>query len=255
MSSPRRRLLLAGETWVTYGIHQKGFGAYTTGAYEEGQREFVAALEAAGWEVVHVPNHLATEELPWTAADYAEFDVVVLSDIGADTLLLHPDAFVRGRRKPNRLLELSRWVEEGGGGFAMIGGYLSFSGFDGKGGYHGTALERALGVRMLGYDDRVEAPQGVVPSVRAGEHPVLAGVPTEWPWFLGYNRLVADGGEVLITVDEDPFLIVSERGDGRTAAFASDCSPHWGSPEFLEWSGYRPFWDGLFTWLAGGERS
>jgi uncharacterized membrane protein len=66
MKGIRGRVLLAGETWLTYGIHQKGFSAYTTGGYEVGSDEFVAALTAQGWEVEHVPNHLATEVFPTT---------------------------------------------------------------------------------------------------------------------------------------------------------------------------------------------
>ncbi|MEJ7742454.1 MAG: glutamine amidotransferase [Nocardioidaceae bacterium] len=45
MTSNRGRVLLAGETWLTYGIHQKGFSAYTTGGYEVGSDEFLAALQ------------------------------------------------------------------------------------------------------------------------------------------------------------------------------------------------------------------
>ncbi len=251
MTPASRRMLLAGETWLTYGIHQKGFSAYTTGGYEEGQTEWVAALQEHGWDVTHIPNHLATEEFPWRADDLAAYDVVVLSDIGADTLQLHPDTFVRGQRTPDRLAEIAAYVEAGGG-FLMVGGYMSFSGFEGKARFHGTAVERVLPVRMLGFDDRVEAPAGVTPAVRAPEHPILAGMPGEWPYLLGYNRLVADGGETLLTVDDDPLLVVDGRGGGRTAAFASDCSPHWGSPEFMAWSGYGPFWDGLLQWLASG---
>jgi uncharacterized membrane protein len=245
------RILLAGETWLSYGIHQKGFSAYTTGGYEEGQTEWVAALAERGWEVTHVPNHLATEDFPWRAGDLREYDVVVLSDIGADTLHLHPDTFVRGKRTPDRLAEIVAYVE-GGGGFLMVGGYMSFSGFEGKARFHGTPIERLLPVRMLGFDDRVEAPAGVTPAVRMADHPVLAGTPGDWPHLLGYNRLVADGGETVLTVDDDPLLVVDEHGAGRSAAFASDCSPHWGSPEFMAWSGYGPFWDTLLRWLASG---
>ncbi len=249
MTPPSRRMLLAGETWLSYGIHQKGFSAYTTGGYEEGQTEWVAALEARGWEVDHVPNHLATGDFPWSAEDLGGYDVVVLSDIGADTLHLHPDTFVRGQRTPDRLAEIARYVE-GGGGFLMVGGYLSFSGFEGKARFHGTPIEDILPVRMLGYDDRVEAPAGVTPTVATEGHPILAETPADWPYLLGYNRLVPDGGETVLTVGRDPLLVVDEHGAGRTAAFASDCSPHWGSPEFMAWSGYGPFWDGLLSWLG-----
>lgn len=248
----KRRVLLAGETWLTYGIHQKGFAAYTTGEYADGSTEFRAALGGTGWSVDHVENHLATETFPRSVAELDAYDVVILSDIAADTLLLHPDTFVRGKRTPNRLNELEAWVEQGGG-FLMVGGYMSFSGFEGKARFHGTAIERCLPVKMLGYDDRVETPEGVTPTVVAGDHPALAGLPGDWPHFLGYNRVLPDGGETLLRLGEDPLLVVAERGAGRVAAFTSDCSPHWGSPEFMAWSGYTPFWDGLLGWLAGGN--
>ncbi|WP_344819864.1 glutamine amidotransferase [Microbacterium soli] len=246
------RVLLAGETWVTYGVHQKGLSTYTTGGYGQGHKEFVAALEGAGWSVTHVPNHLATEEFPFTAEELSDYDVVILSDIGADTLLLHPATFERGERTPNRLAEISDWVSEGGG-LLMVGGYLSFSGFGGNAGYHGTPIEQCLPVTMLGYDDRVERPDGVVPQVVKPMHPAIADLPGEWPWLLGYNRFEADRGEVLISVDSDPLLVVDAWGQGRAAAFASDCSPHWGSPAFMQWEGYATFWDRLLRWLADGR--
>lgn len=249
MTPPSGRLLLAGETWFSYGIHQKGFSAYTTGTYDEGQTELVAALEGRGWAVTHIPNHLATEDFPWRAADLAEYDVVILSDISADTLQLHPDTFVRGRRTPDRLAEIAQYVADGGS-FLMVGGYMSFSGFEGKARFHGTGIEQLLPITMMGYDDRIEAPAGVTPAVQAGDHPVLAEVPGDWPHFLGYNRVRADDGDVLLAFGEDPLLVVGEHGSGRTAAFTSDCSPHWGSPEFMAWDGYAPFWDGLLSWLA-----
>ena len=107
---------------------------------------------------------------------------------------------------------------------------------------------------MLGYDDRVEAPAGVTPAVEDGAHPVLADTPGDWPYFLGYNRLVADGGHTVLSFGSDPLLVVDERGSRRCAAFASDCSPHWGSPDFMAWEGYGPFWNGLLQWLSGAER-
>lgn len=251
MNDRRRSVLLAGETWLTYGIHQKGFSAYTTGGYEVGSDEFVAALTAKGWVVDHIANHRATEAFPSTVEGLEKYDVVILSDIGADTLLLHPDTFVKGERTPNRLTVIDEWVRSGGG-FLMVGGYMSFAGFEGKGRYHGTPIEDCLPVDIKGFDDRAERPEGVNPRVDAGEHPVLDGLAGPWPYFLGYNRLKAKPqSEVLLSVEGDPFLVLGARGRGRSAAFASDCSPHWGSPEFMAWEGYGPFWDQLLSWLAG----
>ena len=41
------RVLIAGESWETTSIHQKGFDIFTTTFYEEGVGPLQAALEAA----------------------------------------------------------------------------------------------------------------------------------------------------------------------------------------------------------------
>lgn len=244
-----KRLLLAGETWFSYGLHMKGFSPYTTGGYAEGQKEFVAALESRGWDVTHLPNHRATEEFPWTMAELDAFDVVVLSDISADTILLHPRTFVNGERTTDRLALLGEWVRTGGG-FVMMGGYMAFSGFEGRGRFGMTALVDVLPVGTIVGDDRIEAPAGVTPTV-AQAHDILSGINGPWPHFLGYNRILPrEGCPVLMTVGADPFLAVGSFGKGRSVAFASDCSPHWGSPEFLAWEHYATFWDRLMSWAA-----
>jgi uncharacterized membrane protein len=130
---------------------------------------------------------------------------------------------------------------------------MSFSGFGGNACYHNTIFADVLPVKMLGHDDRVECPEGINPDV-AGDHAILAGTGPAWPHFLGYQRLVAkEGTETLLRADADPFLVVGSHGKGRVAAFASDCSPHWGSPEFVGWEHYSRFWSQLAGWLAGGR--
>lgn len=244
-----KRLLLAGETWFSHGVHVKGFSSYTTGSYDEGQKQLVSALESTGWSVDHLPNHLATEGFPWSLEALSAYDVVVLSDISADTIQLHPRTFLKGERTPDRLALLADWVRRGGG-FAMIGGYMAFSGFEGRGRFGMTPIADVLPVETLVGDDRVETPAGVTPEV-VEPHDILSGISQEWPHFLGYNRTRArPDSRVLLKVGNDPFLVVSEMGRGRSAAFVSDCSPHWGSPEFMAWEHYSPFWDGLMSWLA-----
>ena len=83
-------------------------------------------------------------------------------------------------------------------------------------------------------------------------HPVLEGVPRDWPPLLGYNRLMAkSAAQVLVRCDADPLLTVGGHGAGRGAAFASDCAPHWCPPGFMAWPGYDPLWGNLIHWLAG----
>ena len=245
----RRSVLLAGETWVSHKIEVKGFTAYSTNGYGEGQTEFVAALEHAGHSVTHIPNHLAVERFPWDLDGLKQYDVVILSDIAADTLQIHPDCFDLGKQTPDRLRVLRDYAEAGGG-LLMVGGYMSFSGIEGKAHYQATPLAEVLPVEMLGFDDRVETPEGVTPAV-ARDHAVLSGISAHWPHFLGYNRLRAKpSSELIMTIDDDPFLVLGSFGRGRVGAFASDCSPHWGSPEFLVWTGYTPFWGQLVEWLG-----
>lgn len=243
------RVLIAGETWSTHKIEIKGFAAYTTGVYDVGLREWVEALRAGGHTVTHIANHEAIEQFPWTLEEFQQHDVVALSDIPADTIQLHPAVFDRGEKTPDRLRVLGDFARAGGG-VLMVGGYMSFSGIEGKGHYQTTPLADVLPVTMLVGDDRIETPEGVNPEVRE-THPILNDIPAEWPYFLGYNRLVAKpDATVLMSVGDDPFLVVGTAGSGRVAAFASDCSPHWGSPEFLEWQHYGPFWSQLIEWLG-----
>src|SRR5215211_5729273 len=89
-SNPTKRVLIAGESWFMHTIHQKGFDHFTTTAYGEGHQWLSAALKAGGFEVEHLPNHLANEHFPRTVEELKQYDAVLLSDIGSNTLLLHP---------------------------------------------------------------------------------------------------------------------------------------------------------------------
>jgi uncharacterized membrane protein len=246
----RRRILIAGESWTVHSIHQKGFDSFTTTEYAEGVHWLKNALEAGGWEVVYQPAHVAARDFPMTAAELAGFDSIILSDIGANTLLLHPDTFVRSKVLPNRLESIRDYVANGGG-FIMVGGYLTFQGIEAKGQYAGSAAEEALPVRIDRFDDRRECPQGVDPKI-AAEHPIVAGLSGAWPALLGYNRLTAkDDATVVATVGNDPLIVAGTHGKGRSVAFASDCGPHWAPPPFVEWDGYATLWQQMADWSAG----
>jgi uncharacterized membrane protein len=57
---------------------------------------------------------------------------------------------------------------------------------------------------------------------------------------------------LLAIIGKDPFIAVAGYGRGRTAAFTSDCAPHWGPREFMEWTHYRRLWCNLIDWLTAG---
>ncbi len=244
-----KKILLAGESWTSYTTHVKGFDAFYTSTYEEGADALIGALRAGGYEVDYLPNHLAPTKFPFTMEEISRYDCVILSDIGSNTLLLHPDTFSRSLRMPNRCNLIRDYVLSGGA-LLMVGGYMAFSGVDGKAKYGQTAVAEVLPVKCLGVDDLMEHPEGVTPSMLR-VHPALQNVPSDWPHFLGYNKtLVRAGCEVAMSVEGDPFLAFGEFGKGRSCAFASDCAPHWGPPEFVNWAGYQTLWQGVAGWLT-----
>ena len=243
------KILLAGESWSTTSIHTKGFDSFITSAYAEGAADFIAAVERGGHTVEFQPNHVASEKCPTTLEELSKYDVVVLSDIGANTLLLPNSVFSRGERMPNRLDVLAEWVRAGGS-LLMVGGYLSFQGIEAKANYRNTSLAGVLPVEMEVGDDREETPQGAQPTA-TGTHAVTQGLSDEWPVVLGYHRLEARAGsEVLARIGEHPLMVVDTEGKGRVAAFASDMGPHWLPAEFLAWEGFSPMWSQLIAWLA-----
>ena len=127
-----KKVLLAGESWMMYTTHVKGFDAFYTSRYETGEKWLKAALEKGGYEVEFLPNHLANEEFPFTKEELKQYSCVILSDIGANTLLLPGATFDASTKMPNRVNLIRDYVMDGGA-LVMVGGYMSFSGIDAKG--------------------------------------------------------------------------------------------------------------------------
>jgi uncharacterized membrane protein len=248
----KKRILLAGESWVSTANHIKGFDQSVT--FHRGADGFIAALAGLPFEIVHMPCHIAATEFPATVDALQEWDAVLLSDIGANTLLLHPDVWLHSRTFPNRLKALRDYVAAGGG-VGMIGGYYSFQGINGGARYRGTALETALPVTIHPFDDRIEVPEGFAPVVSAPGHALLAGVAGTMPPLLGLNEVVAKpGATTLMAAPADegghPLLVIGEHGLGRTLAWTTDIGPHWLPQSVLDWAGFRSLWTNLLGWLA-----
>ena len=252
------RLLLVGESWVSAATHFKGFDQFGSVTFHTGADRFVEGMAKAGVDVTYMKAHEAAESFPYRQEDLDAYDVLMLSDIGANTLLLPPDVWLRGQRVANRLKMIEAWVKDGGG-LIMIGGYMTFQGIDGRGRWHRTPVERALPVDILPHDDRVELPEGAVPQVVNGAHPILEGVPSDWPYLLGLNEIKpkAEGADVILRLPEDqgelPLLVTGQYGRGRTVAWASDMSEHWLPTPFLDWPGYNVLFANMVKWAAGGH--
>ncbi len=244
------RVLIAGESWTVHSIHQKGFDSFTTTDYAEGVAWLRKALEVNGHTVTFQPSHVASRDFPSTLESLQDYDCIILSDIGANTLLLHPDTFSRSKIMPNRLDALKQYVQEGGG-LVMIGGYMTFQGIDGKARYQGSPVEEVLPVRMMVSDDRVEAPQGLTPTVDIPTHEIVSAIDGMWPRILGLNAVLpSPGAEIVVSAGPHPLLLAGAFGKGRSVAFTSDCAPHWAPPEFVEWTHYDRLWNQIVLWTC-----
>ncbi|MBA8901940.1 glutamine amidotransferase [Phyllobacterium sp. P30BS-XVII] len=251
-----KKVLLVGESWVSSATHYKGFDQFGSVTFHLGAEPLVKALAGSEFDLTYMPAHEAVEKFPYEMAGLDAYDVIILSDIGANSLLLPPDVWLHSRTVPNRLKLIKAWVEKGGA-LLMVGGYFSFQGIDGKARWRRTAVEDVLPVTCLPYDDRVEIPEGTTAKILMADHPVMAGLSGEWPVLLGVNevevRQHADV-EVIATLPDDqgghPLLVLGRFGNGNTAVWTSDIGPHWLSPAFCEWAGYGKLWKNILAWLT-----
>ncbi|MDP9427796.1 MAG: glutamine amidotransferase [Actinomycetota bacterium] len=247
------RVLVVGESWIKHTVHMKGFDHFQNTEYEEGAGVFLDSLALSGFDVTYLRAHEISGKFPTRREELEQYDVVVISDVGANSFLLTDETFLRSERSVNRLDLLAEYVELGGG-LVMVGGYLSFSGIDGRARYGRSPLARVLPVEVLDRDDRVEVPEGLEATFDEPEHEVLGGTPPAWPALLGYNELVAKPDtQVVARFGKDPLLVVGRAGLGRSVAFASDLAPHWAPPEFLTWTHYRQLWASILEWASSGR--
>jgi uncharacterized membrane protein len=245
------KVLFVGESWIKHTIHMKGMDYFTSVEYEEGAGVFLKCLREKGFEVTYVRAHEVSSKFPTSLEQLRNFDAVILSDIGSNSFLLTDETFLRSEISVNRLQLIVEFVRQGGG-LVKIGGYLSFSGIDGRARYGMSPLAAILPVEMLPYDDRIEVPEGITPEIIDARHPSLGATPAKWPALLGYNKTSAKSGSTIVArVGNDPLLVVKQEGTGRVVAFMSDVAPHWAPPGFMNWPYYNTLWSSLVGYAAG----
>ena len=245
------RVLLIGESWMVHTIETKGFDVFTADHYDTGIQFIQPVLTTDEIEFNHLPCHLVSTDFPKTLEGLLDYDVILISDIGANTFLLPVETFLQCKTSVNKLALLRDYVRAGGG-LCMIGGYLSFMGLEGKGRYHGTPVEEVLPVNFLPYDDRQEHPEGLQLDLDVNAHEIFKGMDGKIEGILGYNKAIAkDGCTVAAAFDNgDPYIVLGEFGKGRSIAYTTDCAPHWSSFAFCESENYRILWQNMVKWLA-----
>ena len=249
--SQKLNILFVGESCFVTVTEYKGIDHFSETNYAEAFAVMSEVFGKLGHTVTHIPCHMVSRRYPRTLEELKQYDVVLFSDVGSNTFLLLPDMVRTGKRVVNLLALTKQYVAEGGG-FGMIGGYMTFQGMDAKGKWKDTHIEDILPVSFLPHDDRMEIPEGADLVCEPGSHPIVGGLPAEWPYILGYNKSVLKpGAQAHVLFRGDPVLSTASYGKGRTAAWASDCGPHWAPAAITQWEHYPKLWDNICRWLAG----
>ncbi len=220
------------------------------------------ALESTGRHVVNsVPSWDFYNRLG--PGDYEaileEYDVLVFSDVDAKLFQLAPNFFDRAKfgKKPLTFpdrLRLTLEAVKAGKGIMLLGGWYSFTGEMGKGGWGRTLLKELLPVLCLDYEDLVETTEGFSVEVTEAGKKIFKKFPfRSMPPLLGYNKTIPKKeGRILLKVKEtgDPLLAVRDFGRGRVLAYTSDPAPHWGC-NFVYWEEYNHFWLQCLDYVLG----
>ena len=252
-----KKILLVGESWVSNATHYKGWDQFSSTTFHLGAEQLVNSIDSSLFKIDYMTSHDAAENFPSKMVDIQKYSTVIFSDIGSNTILLHPKVWIEGETFVNRLKLIKEYVQLGGS-FLMVGGYLSFQGINGSARYKSTPIEEILPVNILPYDDRIEVPEGFSITIQKDHHQILNGLTGKWPPLLGFNEVKASAGsKTIISVPKEvgghPLLVLGKCGSGKTMAWMSDIGPHWVSKEFLLWQGYNNLWNQIIEWLVNND--
>lgn len=178
-----------------------------------------------------------------------EYDVIIFSDVEAKNFQLAPSFFDRKKfgtqilTFPDRV-RLTVEAIQNGMSAMFLGGWLSFTGEMGKGGWNRTQLAKVLPVTCLDYEDLIESTEGFTAVKAVGTQKFSNIDFGSFPPILGYNKtLPREDCEIILQVKEtdDPLVSVGQFGKGQVLAYMSDPAPHWGC-NFVYWQHYNAFW-------------
>jgi uncharacterized membrane protein len=207
-------------------------------------------ISQPSWELYHMSPEAFDERLNWATT-------IIFADVETKCLMLHPDFFQRAKwgddpiTFPDRFELLRDWVAAGGH-FHMNGGWLSFSGELGKGGWGRSRFHDVLPVVCLQTDDLVESTAGYEVRCKAPKHPMTNGLDwTSPPLLLGFNECaLRDDSECIVEIGNGgqwyPLLASRTFGEGRVTCWTTGASPHWGI-NFMKWRQYGQFWKQVFS--------
>lgn len=222
------------------GLDVFNYGTWLKQALESTGEHTVDSVPS--WEFYKLPPGGWEEKLE-------QYDIFIFSDVEAKCFQLDPHFFDRSKfgkeilTFPDRIRIFSEAIRAGKSAI-FCGGWLSFNGEMGKGGWGRTLLKDLLPVTCLETEDLVENTEGFS-FEQKDQGGALAGLDfSDCPPILGYNKtLPREGFRVHVSVREtgDPLVASGRAGNGSVLAYMSDPAPHWGC-NFVYWKKYNDFW-------------
>ena len=230
------------------GLDFINYGKWLVSAVESSGRHQIVSVPT--WEFYNMPPGEYEKILE-------EYDIIIFSDVEAKNFQLHPQFFNRhlfGTKVltfPDRI-RLTNEAVQSGTNVIFLGGWLSFNGEIGKGGWGRTDLKNILPCECLEVEDLRENTEGFKVIQTVEEHPVLKDIDlSTMPPILGYNIVKPKDGCDVIAVWDDgqsPAITIGQFGKGKVVAYTSDPAPHWGC-NFIFWKDYNKFWTNVCDWL------
>lgn len=212
--------------------------------------ENAEVISQPSWDLYNMSPEEFNERLEWATS-------IIFADIETKCMMLHPDFFTRAKwgdksvTFPDRFELVKDWINNGGH-FHMNGGWYSFTGELGKGAWGRSRLHEYFPVECLLYDDLVESTDGYEVRCNDENNPIVKDI--DWstiPSLLGFNEVKKrDDSVTLLEINNQgkwhPLLAYRNVGKGKTSAWMTGASPHWGI-NFMYWDKYSKFWQQLFT--------
>ena len=236
------------------------YAKFLTRALERIPAAEVVAMPS--WELYRMSPAEFDARLKWATT-------IVFGDVETQSLQLNPSFFQdqfssRNVTFPDRFDLLRDWIAAGGH-FHMNGGWFSFSGHQGYGRWGRSRWQkdtddRVLPVECLEGDDLIESTASFEVRTADAAHPAVQGM--DWstvPPILGFNETrPSPGGKVIVEIRNGtrwyPLLAERRLGRGRSTAWTTSGSPHWGV-NFMKWEHYDRFWQQLFAPVTKGRRA
>jgi uncharacterized membrane protein len=233
------------------GLDLINYGKWLVSAIQSSGRHEIVSVPT--WDFYNMPPGEYEKVLK-------EYDIIVFSDVEAKNFQLHPQFFdhhlfgTRILTFPDRIRLTVEAIHEGTH-VMFLGGWLSFNGEMGKGGWGRTQLREVLPCECLDVEDLRESTEGFVAEGVIQNHPILNGVDlSSMPPVLGFNIVKPRSGCDVVARwkgEGAPAISVGQFGKGRVLAYTSDPAPHWGC-NFVFWDGYAKLWTNVCDWLVSG---